>query len=102
VARQRGHHEDLQRKADEGRVDVRADDSDDARLLERPHPVQGRGRGQPGDTGEFDVGLVGVGLQLGEELNVNFIKFDGHETKLYLARGLNCQIITSSTARWRT
>jgi hypothetical protein len=101
VARQRGHHEDLQRKADEGRVDVRADDPDDPGLLERPHPVQGRGRGQPGDAGELDVGLVGVGLQLNEELDVNFIKFYGHETKLYLAKALDRQMKTGMTARWR-
>jgi hypothetical protein len=102
VARQRGHHEDLQRKADEGRVDVRADDSDDARLLERPHPVQGRGRGQAGHAGELDVGLVGVGLQRDEELDVNFIKLDGHETKLYLARPVDRQMKTCTAARWRT
>jgi hypothetical protein len=65
VARQRGHHEDLQREADQGRVDVRADDPDHARLLERPHSVQGRGRGQAGAAGELDVGRVGVGLQFG-------------------------------------
>jgi hypothetical protein len=99
VARQRSHHEDLQREADQGRVDVRADDPDHARLLERPHPVQGRGRGQTGDAGELDVGLVGVGLQLNEELDVNFVKFDGHRTKLYLARALDQQIMTSLAAR---
>jgi hypothetical protein len=98
VARQRGHHEDLQREADEGRVDVRADDPDHARLLERPHPVQGRGRGQAGDAGELDVGLVGVGLQLDEELDVNFIKSDGHNTKLYLARTGDRQMMTGLTA----
>jgi hypothetical protein len=98
VARQRGHHEDLQREADQGRVDVRADDPDDARLLERPHPVQGRGRGQAGDAGELDVGLVSVGLQLDEKLDVNFIKFDGHRTKLYLARTGDRQMMTGLTA----
>jgi hypothetical protein len=102
VARQRGHHEDLQGEADEGRVDVRADDPDDARLLERAHPVQGRGRGQAGDPGELNVGLVGVGLQLGEELDVNFIKLDGHNTKLYLAGVLGRQMKPGATARWRT
>jgi hypothetical protein len=102
VARQRGHHEDLQREADQGRVDVRADDPDHARLLERPHPVQGRGRGQAGDAGELDVGLIGVGLQLSEELDVNFIKLEGHNTKLYLARSLDRQMKAGTTARWRT
>jgi hypothetical protein len=76
-------HPDLQRKAREGRVDLRADDPDHARLLERPHPVQRRGRGQAGQLGEFHVGAVRVGLQRGKQLNVNFIKFHGHLTKLY-------------------
>jgi hypothetical protein len=66
VPGQRGHHEHLQREADQGGVDVRADDPDHAGLLERPHPVQGRGRRQAGAAGEFDVGLVGVRLQLDE------------------------------------
>jgi hypothetical protein len=102
VPRQRGHHEHLQREADQGRVDVRADDPDHARLLQRPHPVQGRGRGQAGDAGELDVGLIRVGLQLGKQLYVNFIKLNGHKTKLYLAEGVCRQMMTRLTARWRT
>jgi hypothetical protein len=36
--------------------------------------VQGGGRGQPGQPGEFDVGSVRILLQRTEQLYVNFIK----------------------------
>jgi len=46
--------------------------------------VQGRRGRQSDQAGEFDVRAVRVSLQRGEELYVNFIKFNGHITKHYL------------------
>jgi hypothetical protein len=32
------------------------------------------GRGQPGQSGEFDIGAVRIFLQRGQQLDVNFVK----------------------------
>ena len=101
VPRQRGRHPDLQREARQGRVDVRPDDPDDAGVLERPHPVQRRGGGQADQPGELDVGAVRVRLQLGEQLNVNFIKLDGHIAKLYFVKAVRWQMMTGHDGTMR-
>jgi len=79
---------------------MRADDPDDARLLERPHPVQRRGGRQAGQPGELHVGAVRVGLQRGKQLDVNIIKFYGHITKLYSVDLTYRQIMAGVAARW--
>jgi hypothetical protein len=48
------------------------------------NPIERGGRGQAHQTGQFDVRAVRVRLQLGEQLKVNFIKFNRHGTKHYL------------------
>jgi hypothetical protein len=49
--------------------------------------VQRGGRRQAREPGELDVGPVGVLLQRGEQLNVNIVKFNGHNTKYYIVNG---------------
>ena len=71
---QGGRHVDLQREAAGVRVELGADDADDARLLEPADPVQGRRGRQADQAGQLDVGPVCVVLQRGEQLYVNFIK----------------------------
>jgi hypothetical protein len=46
--------------------------------------VQRRRGGQPDQSGQFDVRPVRVGLQCGEQLDVNIIKFNGHITQRYI------------------
>ena len=81
---QRGRDVHLQREAGRGRVELGPDDPDDAGLLQPPDPVQGRGGRQADQPGELDVGAVRVLLQRGEQLYVNFIKVNGHNTKFYI------------------
>jgi hypothetical protein len=81
VPGQRGRDVQLQREAGRGRVEPGADDPDDARFLQPPDPVQGGGRRQARQPGELDVGAVRVLLQRSEQLDVNIIKFNGHNTK---------------------
>jgi hypothetical protein len=69
-------------------VELGADDPDDACLLQPPDPVQGRRGRQAGQAGELDVGAVRVFLQCGEQRYVNFIKINGHNTKLYVVTRL--------------
>ena len=57
---------------------------DDACLLQPPDPVQGRRGRQADQPGELDVGAVRVLLQRSEQLYVNFVKINGHNTKYYL------------------
>jgi hypothetical protein len=47
--------------------------------------VQRRGGGQADEAGQLQVGPVRVRLQRVQQLDVNFIKFEGHIAKLYLA-----------------
>ncbi len=54
--------------------------------LQPPHPVQRRGWRQPDQAGQLHVGTVSICLQLGEQLQVNFIKFNGHVSKYYLVQ----------------
>src|ERR1700722_11184077 len=74
VTGQGGGHVDLQREAAGVRVELGADDPDDARLLEPADPVQGRRGRQADQAGQLDVGPVGVGLQGVEQLKVNIVK----------------------------
>ncbi len=90
---QRGGDVQLQREPGGGRVELRADDADHSGLLQPAHPVQ-RCRGRQADeAGQFDVRAVRVGLQRSEQLYVNFIKFNGHSTKGYLATTRYGQIL---------
>ena len=57
-------------------------------LLQPADPVQRRRGGQPDQAGQLHVRAVRVGLQRGEQLYVNFIKFNGHITIYYLAKAL--------------
>jgi O-acetylserine/cysteine efflux transporter len=59
-----------------GRVDPGADDPDDAGLLQPADAVQGRGRGEPDEAGELDVGAVRVALQGGQQPDVNIFTGD--------------------------
>ena len=71
---QGGRHVDLQREAAGVRVELGADDPDDARLLQPADPVQG-GRGRQADQpGQLDVGPVRILLQRGQQLDVNIVK----------------------------
>jgi hypothetical protein len=83
VAAHRGRHPDLQGEPGQARVDLGADDPDQAGLLQCPDPVQGRRGRQPGQAGQVHVGAVSVGLQLSQQLNVNFIKLDCHFAEYY-------------------
>jgi hypothetical protein len=78
---ERGEHVELQREPGRLRVDLGPDDPDHPRLLERAHPVQRRGRRQAGQPGQLDVGPVRVGLQRGQQYEVNFVKVYSHETE---------------------
>jgi hypothetical protein len=84
VAGQRGRDVHLQREARRGGVHLGTDHPDDARLLQPSHPVQGGGRRQAHQPGEFDVGAVRILLQLSEQRYINIVKFSGHSTKYYL------------------
>ena len=75
---ERGRHVQLQRKPGGLGVELGADDADDPRLLQPADPVQ-RGRGgQADETRKLDVRAVRILLQSGEQLNVNFVKFNSH------------------------
>jgi hypothetical protein len=74
MAGQGGGHVDLQRKPAGVRVELGADDPDDARLLEPADPVQGRRGRQADQTGQLDVGPVRVGLQRVEQFDINIVK----------------------------
>ena len=74
MTRQGGRHVELKREAAGDRVELGADDADDARLLEPTDPVQGRRGRQADQAGEFDVGPVRILLQRGEQLDVNIVK----------------------------
>ena len=89
-------HVDLQREPGRGRVDVRPDDADDAGLLQRADPVLGRGGRQAGKPRELDVGPIGIGLQLGQQQKINFVKFDSHITKFYSVYDGDCQILAQA------
>ena len=93
MAAEGGGHVRLQGKPGRGRVELGADDPDDARLLQRTDPVQRRRRGQPDEPRELDVRAVGVLLQRSEESYVNFVKINCHITILYLVSASNRQIL---------
>ena len=90
---QHGRDVHLQREAGRSRVDLGADHPDDARLLQPPHPVQGGGRGQPGQPGELHVGAVRVLLQRSQQLDINFIKRNCHSTKFYITNDIYGQML---------
>ena len=78
---QGGHHVHLQREPGRRRIKPGADDPDHAGLLQPADPVQGRGGGKAHLASQLQVGAVRIGLQQVEQLNVNFIKFNGHVTE---------------------
>jgi len=88
----------LQRKASRGRVKPGADDADDSRLFQPAYPVQGRGWGEPDQAGELDVRAVRVGLQHGEQFDVNFIKVNSHIAIYYCVAAVSQQILARSAA----
>ena len=81
-----GREKTLEREARRSRVELGADDADDAGFLQPPDPVQGGRWRQADEAGELDIRPVGVRLQGGQQLNVNIIKSNSHTTKLYIAR----------------
>ncbi len=84
MPREGSRHVHLQGESGGGRIEASADDADDTRLLQAADPVQRRRRGQSDQAGELDVGAVRVSLQRGQQLDVNFIKFNGHIAICYL------------------
>ena len=66
-----------------------ADDADDARFLQPANPVQRRGRGQPDEPGQLDVGTVRIRLERGKQSYVNIIKFNCHLAMEYIAKMLS-------------
>ena len=84
VPPERGRDVHLQREPDGRRIEPGADDLDDAGLLQPANPVQRRGGRQADQAGQLDVRAVCVCLQLGQQLQINFIKFYGHVSKHYL------------------
>jgi len=86
VPAERGRHVHLQREPGRGGVEQRQDDPDDPGFLQPADPVQGGRRGQPDQAGQLHVGAVRVGLQRGEQLYVNFVKFNSHFTINYRAK----------------
>src|SRR5262249_9278959 len=72
-----------------GRVELGADDPDDARLLQPADPVQRRRRGEADQARELDVRAVRVDLQRSEQPYINFIKLNGHISKYYLVSASN-------------
>ena len=87
VTGQAGGHVHVQGEPGGGRVDPGRDDPDDPGLLQPPDAVQGRGRGEPGEPGQLDVGPVGVALQRGQQPDVNIVKQNGHLTIDYFVCG---------------
>ena len=68
-----------------------ADDPDGIlATLQPPDPVEGSPAGveMARQAGELDVGAVRVFLQRSEQRYVNFIKINGHNTKLYVVARL--------------
>ena len=92
AAQGRGHIH-LQREPGGCRVELGADDADDAGVLQPADPVQCRRGGQPDEARELDVRAVRIGLQGIEQPDVNFIKFNGHITIHYLVSSSNRQIL---------
>jgi hypothetical protein len=86
VPAERRHDVHLQRKPGRGGVELGADDADDAGLLQPADPVQGGRRGQPDQAGQLDVRAVRVGLQRGEQPDVNFVKFNSHIAIYYFTK----------------
>jgi hypothetical protein len=64
--------------------------------------VQGGGGRQAGKPRELDVGPIGIGLQLGQQQKINFVKFDSHITKFYSVYEGNCQILTYASGTLRS
>jgi trehalose synthase len=100
VAGQAGGHIHVQGEPGGGRVDPGRDDPDDPGLLQSPDAVQGRGRGKTGETGQLDVGPVGVALQGGQQPDVNIIKWNGHLTMDYFVVDPQRQRSGRRHARW--
>jgi hypothetical protein len=81
VAGQGRRDVDLQGEARRRGVEPGADGADDAGVLEPADAVQRRCGGQAHRPGQVDVRDVGVRLQETQQLDVNFIKGNGHVTK---------------------
>src|SRR5215468_5209840 len=88
-----GGHVCLQGESGGGRVELGADDPDDARLLQPADPVQRRRWGQADEARELDVRAVGILLQRREQLYINFVKINSHITICYLVSASNSQIL---------
>jgi len=57
------------------------DRPDHAGLLEVADPVQGRRWGQADRAGQIDVCNICIRLEQRQQMNVNFIKGNGHSTE---------------------
>jgi hypothetical protein len=72
---------DRQGEARRRRVQPGGDRADHAGVLEVPHAMQGGSGGQPDGAGQLHVCNICIRLEHREQMDVNFIKLDGHSTE---------------------
>ncbi len=83
---------DLERKSGGGGVEPGRYATDDPRLLETAHAMQG-GRGREANqAGELHVRSVCVDLQLVQQAHINQIKRKSHFAKYLIVSEAKCQI----------